>query len=67
LKGILLANQNVKGREGLILFHIGVFTGVDETHAFLQSKPPMFEAAACSTLFPCRNEFVFEKNISCKS
>jgi hypothetical protein len=55
LEEILPANHSFQGGERLILFQIGLFSNVEESHVSLQRKPTMLEAAASGTLLPCEN------------
>jgi hypothetical protein len=55
LKGILPASKVSQGGDKLTLFHIGLLSRVDETHASFERRPFALEAGACSTLFPCEN------------
>jgi hypothetical protein len=57
MKGILPAKKNVQGGERPILFQIGIFSTVDETHVSLKRKPYVLEAGASSTLFPYENSY----------
>jgi hypothetical protein len=58
---ILPATKSFQGGEKLILFQIGLFSWVEETHLGLQRKPSMLEAAGPSTLFPCEHWVNFWK------
>jgi hypothetical protein len=53
---ILPAYNNLDGGQRLILFQIGLFSTVEETHVYFQG---MLEAGASSALFPCENLLSF--------
>jgi hypothetical protein len=44
----------------LSLLQIGLFSGVEETHVSLQTKPSLFESAASIILFTVGTELVFK-------
>jgi hypothetical protein len=61
LKVIHPSIHSFQDGERLVLFHIGLFSLVEETHAYLQRKPSVAESGAYSALFPCENGVVFER------
>jgi hypothetical protein len=63
-QGILPATFVFQGGERLILFQIGLFSCVEETHVSLQRQPCVVQALTYRTLFQCENEVVFERNAS---
>jgi hypothetical protein len=62
LKGILPGNHSFQGGERLILFQIGLFSKIEETHISLKIKTSVLEAGASCTQFPCKNR-CFVKDI----
>jgi hypothetical protein len=64
LKGILPVNHSVQNEERLILFQIGLFIWVEETHGSLQTKSSMLEAAERNNYLSVRTELVFERTFS---
>jgi hypothetical protein len=67
LKGILHENQNVQGRDRLILFQTGLYSWVDKTHVFVERKSYVLEAGPSSTVFTWENWVSFRGNTSCIS
>jgi hypothetical protein len=55
VKGILPENHTFEAGERLILFQIGIFSSIEETHVSLQGKPSVLEAGTYISLFPCEN------------
>jgi hypothetical protein len=53
VKGILLASPSYQCGERLILFQIGLFSQVEETHVPLERNQFVLEVIESSTLFPC--------------
>jgi hypothetical protein len=53
LKGILTSNLNLEGEEMLIVFQIGLFRQVEETHVGLRKQKSVFDFAESHTLFLC--------------
>jgi hypothetical protein len=65
LKGILAATWIFLSRDMIILFQIGLWSRVDETHVSFEWTESVLEAGASRTLFPYVNELVFAKEASC--
>jgi hypothetical protein len=65
LKGICPANQNVHGGERLILFQIGLFSWLEETHVYLEENNLCKKWQQLAHCFPVRIELDFEGNPCC--
>jgi predicted membrane-bound dolichyl-phosphate-mannose-protein mannosyltransferase len=59
VKGMLPAYQGFQAVELLILFQIGIFSWIEETHVSLEWKPSMLDSRASSTLLPYENSVSF--------
>jgi hypothetical protein len=62
LKGTLPSNKNFPGGERLILFLVGLFSLVEETHVSLEKNPFILDSGASGTLFSCENFVSFGKS-----
>jgi hypothetical protein len=52
LKGKLSANHTFAAGDRVILLQTGLFSSVEETHAYLERKPSVLAAGASSILNP---------------
>jgi hypothetical protein len=62
---MLHANQGFQSGEMLILFQIGLFTWLEETHVSLERKPSMLEGGYLEYCSPMNIELLFERNTAC--
>jgi hypothetical protein len=67
-QGLLPAKHSFQGGEKLILFQMGLYSYIQETHVPLKRKPSVLEAQEhLAHVFPVRIRLVFERNTACQS